>query len=274
MECKDIIYEKKNSVAKITLNRPDSYNAFSVDMLDGWHRSLLEARRDDSIRVIVITGAGKAFCSGGDIKSMKAGRGFLHGYGKEGRELSPLDFKKSLQQIVHRIPLALASLDKPVIAAVNGPAMGAGLDMALMCDMRIASDKAVFAESYINVGLVPGDGGAFFLPRLVGVAKAIELLLTGESIDAEEALRIGLVNKVVPAGKLEKESMELAGKIAGKSPQAASLIKKLVYQGLSSDMQSALEAVSSHMAVVSSSSDHREALEAFFAKRDANFKNE
>lgn len=268
MEFKDIIYEKKDGIAKITLNRPQSYNAFSVDMLEGWYRALLNARDDEEVRVVILTGAGKAFCSGGDVKSMQAGKGFCHGYARErGETISPREYKESLEKLVHRIPLALRDLDKPVIASVNGPAMGAGLDMALMCDIRIASDRAVFAESYINVGLVPGDGGAFFLPRLVGVAKALELLLTGERIDAAEALRIGLVNRVVPEKELEKESWELASTIAQKSPRVARLIKRLVYEGLSSDVKTALDTVSSHMAVIAVSDDHRKALEAFLKKR-------
>lgn len=272
MEYKDLLYEKKNGIAKITLNRPDSFNAFSYDMLKSWHLALLDADQDEDVRVILLTGAGKAFCAGGDIKSMRSGKGFLHGNTSD-QELVALDYKKCLWEIIHRIPLTLESMEKPVIAAINGPAMGAGLDMALMCDIRIASEKAVLAESYINVGLVPGDGGAFFLPRLVGLAKALELLLTGDSIDANEALRIGLVNKVVPSAELEEKSWAMAQKIAQKSPQAARFIKRLIYQGLDSNLKTALDAVSSHMAIIACTEDHKEALTAFLEKRNPEFKN-
>src|SRR5208283_400566 len=140
-----------------------------------WQESLERARVDDSVRVVLLTGNGDTFCSGGDIRDMAEGK------------LRSWDMKRFLWEGVHRIVLAMEDLDKPVIAAVNGAAMGAGLDMALMCDMRLASDRARLGESYILMGLVPGDGGAFFLPRLVGVAKAMELLLTADVLQAEEA---------------------------------------------------------------------------------------
>jgi len=272
MEFKDILYSKGEGIATITLNRPESYNAFSVDMLQGWARALLDAGADDQVRVIVVTGAGKAFCSGGDIKSMQAGKGFLHHEGDTGGQLGPMDNKTSLREIIHRIPLILEDLDKPVIASINGAATGAGLDMALMCDLRIASDKAKFAESYIRMGLVPGDGGAFFLPRLVGLTKALELLWTGDMIDAGEALRIGLVNKVAPSGQLEQATREMALRLAEGPQLAIRMIKRLVYQGLRSDLRSALDTVSSHMALITTTEDHQEAANAFFEKRKPSFK--
>lgn len=272
MEFKDILYSKDEGIATITLNRPESYNAFSVDMLRGWAEALLDAKTDDQVRVIVVTGAGKAFCAGGDIKSMRAGKGFLHRGGDTGGQLGPMDNKSSLSEIIHRIPLILEDLDKPVIASINGPATGAGLDMALMCDLRIASDKAKFAESYVRMGLVPGDGGAFFLPRLVGLSRALELLWTGDMIDAEEALRIGLVNRVTPPEQLEQETRKMALRLAEGPQLAIRMIKRLVYQGLRSDLRSALDAASSHMAVITSTADHREAADAFFEKRKPNFK--
>ncbi|MFZ5645838.1 MAG: enoyl-CoA hydratase/isomerase family protein [Bacillota bacterium] len=271
MELKDILYTKVAGIAYITLNRPESFNAFSVDMLKGWASALLDAGADDEVNVIVVTGAGKAFCSGGDVKAMQAGKGFLHREDETG-QLGPMDYKKSLWDLIHRIPLILENLDKPVIASINGPATGAGLDMALMCDLRIASDQAKFAESYIRMALVPGDGGAFLLPRLVGLPKALELLWTGDIIDAEEALRIGLVNRVVPAGQLEQATVEMARRLAQGPQLAIRMIKRLVYQGLKSDLRTALDTVSSHMAIITGTEDHKEAAKAFFEKRKPCFK--
>ena len=159
-------------------------------MVTLWRESLIKAKEDPEVRVIIVTGNGDTFCSGGDIREMAEGR------------LQSWDMKNFLWEGVHRIVLTIEDLDKPVIAAINGAAMGAGLDMALMCDLRVCSDRAKLAESYIMMGLVPGDGGAYFLPRVVGLAKALELLLTGDVIGPEEALHIGLVNKVVPHDQL------------------------------------------------------------------------
>lgn len=272
MEYKDIIYTKSENIAYITLNRPDSYNAFSVNMLKSWANALVDARDDKDVYVIVVTGAGKAFCSGGDIKSMRSGKGFLYHEEETAGEMRPMDFKNSLWGLIHRIALLLEDIDKPVIASINGPATGAGLDMALMCDLRITSDKSKFAESYVRMALVPGDGGAFFLPRLVGLSKALELLWTGDIIEPEEALRIGLVDRVVPAEQLEQATRELARKLAEGPQLSIRMIKRLVYQGLRSDLRTALDAVSSHMSIITSTEDHKEAVNAFFEKRKPQFK--
>lgn len=272
MEYKDILYTKSEHIACITLNRPDSYNAFSVDMLQSWAKALMDARDDEDVYVIIVTGAGKAFCAGGDIKSMRDGKGFLHQDDAPDGEMRPMDFKNSLWGLIHRIAFLMEDIDKPVIASINGPATGAGLDMALMCDLRISSDQAKFAESYVRMALVPGDGGAFFLPRLVGLSKALELLWTGDMFDAAEALRIGLVDRVVPAAELEQATKELAGKLAQGPQLSIRMIKRLVYQGLRSDMRTALDTVSSHMSVITGTEDHKEAVQAFFEKRKPQFK--
>lgn len=272
LEYKDILYTKDNHLAWITLNRPDSYNAFSVDMLQSWAKALADARDDENIYVIIVTGAGKAFCAGGDIKAMRDGKGFLHHDDPNAGEMGPMDFKNSLWGLIHRIAFLMEDIDKPVIASINGAATGAGLDMALMCDLRIASDQAKFAESYVRMALVPGDGAAFFLPRLVGLSKALELLWTGDMFDAAEALRIGLVDRVVPAAELEQATRELAGKLAQGPQLSIRMIKRLVYQGLRSDMRTALDTVSSHMSVITSTEDHKEAVHAFFEKRKPQFK--
>ena len=177
------------------------------------------------------------------------------------------EMKRFLWEGVHRIVLTMEDLDKPVIAAINGAAMGAGLDMALMCDFRICSDRAKLAESYILMGLVPGDGGAYFLPRLVGVSKAMELLLTGDVITPEKALEIGLVNHVVRHERLMEETMILAEKIASKPPLAVRMMKRAIYQGLTSTLRSHLDYISSQVALLSETEDHREAARAFLEKR-------
>src|SRR5919202_3322273 len=196
-----LLYEIQDGVATITLNRPERRNAFTLEMLDLWVEALRDARTNEAVQVVVVTGAGQAFCSGGDVGGM-ATRG----------ELSGLDHKRALE-LVHRIPLALEELDKPVIAAINGPAIGAGCDMALMCDLRFMADDARLSDGYVRVGLIPGDGGTYFLPRLVGTAKALELLLTGDFIDATEAERIGLVNRVHENDALMEKTRRFAERL-------------------------------------------------------------
>jgi enoyl-CoA hydratase/carnithine racemase len=179
--------------------------------------------------------------------------------------------KRFLWDGVHRIVLTLEDLDKPVIAAINGAAMGAGMDMAIMCDLRVCSDKAKLAESYIMMGLVPGDGGAYFLPRLAGVSKALELLLTGDVISAQEALKLGIVNMVVPHERLMDETMKLAEKIAARPPLAIRMMKRAVYQGLTSTLRAHLDYISSQLSLLSETKDHKEAALAFLEKRKPEF---
>jgi enoyl-CoA hydratase/carnithine racemase len=248
-------YTVEREVATITLNRPEARNAFSPEMITLWRQFLEEAKADDGVRIIIVTGKGDTFCSGGDIRDMAEGK------------LKSWDMKQFLWEGVHRIVLTMEDLDKPVIAAVNGAAMGAGLDMALMCDLRVCSDKAKLAESYIMMGLVPGDGGAYFLPRVVGLPKALELLLTGDAVGADEALRIGLVNRVVPHGRLMEEAVALAEKIASRPPLAIRMMKRAVHQGLTSSLRAHLDYISSQLALLSETKDHQEAARSFLEKR-------
>jgi enoyl-CoA hydratase/carnithine racemase len=242
-------------MAVITLNRPEAKNAFSPEMITLWRRFLEDARQDDQVRVIIVTGKGDTFCSGGDIRDMAEGK------------LRSWDMKRFLWEGVHRIVLTLEDLDTPVIAAINGAAMGAGLDMAIMCDLRVCSDKAKLAESYILMGLVPGDGGAYFLPRLVGMAKALEMLFTGDILSPEEALEAGLVNYVVPHDRLMEETMRLADSIASKPPLAVRMMKRAVYQAQGSTLRAHLDYISSQLALLSETRDHLEAAQAFLEKR-------
>lgn len=263
-----LLFDVQDGIATITLNRPDALNAFSVPMIEAWVAALEACRDREDIRVVVVTGAGRAFCSGGDVRAMREGKGFLaQGEEELDTHSTALARKNSLWKLIQRVPLTLEQVDKPVIAAVNGDAIGAGLDMALMCDMRIVSDTARLAEGYVKLGIVPGDGGAYFLPKLVGMAKALELLLTGDLIDAKEAERIGLVNRVVPQERLLEEAYALARKIAAQPPVAVRLIKRAAYQSQRTDLRTALDLVSSHMAIVTETEDHLEAVRALLEKR-------
>jgi enoyl-CoA hydratase/carnithine racemase len=263
-----LLFAVQDGIATITLNRPEAMNAFSVPMIERWVWALEQCRDREDVRVVVLTGNGPAFCAGGDVKAMREGRGFL-AQGETVRDTysTGLARKNSLWKLIQRVPLTLQEVDKPVIAAVNGDAIGAGCDMALMCDMRIAGEMARFSEGYVKLGIVPGDGGAYFLPRLVGMAKALELLLTGDVIDAREAERIGMVNRVVPQEQVLAEAYKLARKIAAQPPVAVQLIKRAAYQSQGCDLRTALDLVSSHMAIVTETEDHLEAVRALLEKR-------
>ena len=245
-----------DGIGRIVLNRPERMNAFTFEMIDAWRAAIEECRRDDAVKVVIVTGAGAAFCSGGDIVEMG-----------DRLEQTPEQRKAELFDRIERIPLALEDLDKPVIAAVNGVATGAGMDMALMCDLRYAAQGARFAETYVNVGLVPGAGGAHFLPRLVGVSKALELFWTGDFIDAEEAMRIGIVNKVFPDAELMTHVETIARKIAKAPPLTLRMVKRAIYQGMRNDLRTNLDLISSHYAVITATDRHKEAVRSFIAKR-------
>jgi enoyl-CoA hydratase/carnithine racemase len=218
---------------------------------------LQRCRSDDSVKVVIVTGSGNSFCSGGDIVEMG-----------ERLEQTPEQRKNELFQRIERIPLALEDLDKPVIAAVNGAATGAGMDMALMCDIRYAAQSARFAETYIKVGLVPGAGGAHFLPRLVGVSKALELFFTGDFVDAQEALRLGIVNRVFPDATLIQEVEAIARRICEAPPLTLRMIKRAVCQGMRNDLRTNLDLISSHYAIITASQEHKDLVRRFIAARE------
>lgn len=255
-----LLFEVDAGVATLTLNRPEKRNAFNHEMIRLWIGALTECERRDDIRAVVLTGAGEtAFCSGGDVDEMQHS------------ERGPWTTKDYLWGHIHQIALIMQRLDKPTICALNGSATGAGLDMALMCDMRFAADTARFAETYIKVGLVPGDGGAYLLPRLVGTAKALEMLWTGDFVDAAEAERIRLVNRVYPADDVVEQTRQFARRLADGPRRATQLIKRLVYQSERLDLATSLDLVSSHMGLVTQASEHREGVRAFVEKRRPNF---
>ena len=257
----ELLFTKHNTIATITLNRPEKLNTFHDGMLADWAAALRECQVDDAVHVVVLTGAGRVFCAGGDLGTM--GR----------QDGNPAwDMGQYLRKNVHPVARAVDALHKPYLCAINGAATGAGLDMALMADVRYAARSARLAETYIKVGLVPGDGGAFLLPRLVGLTKALELLWTGDFLSAEEAERIGLVSKVYDDAQLMEATYALAERLARGPSIAIRLTKQVVYQGLRMDFLTALEAMTGPMGVVASTEDHREAVAAFKEKRPPTFK--
>ncbi|WP_109526644.1 MULTISPECIES: enoyl-CoA hydratase/isomerase family protein [Nocardia] len=258
---KDLLYAVADRIATITLNRPARKNAFTLEMVDAWADGLRSAARDPEVRAVVVTGAGDAFCSGVDLSALAE------------VEDTPIGRKRMLMDRVHQVAIALADLDKPVIAAMRGAAVGAGLDMALLCDLRVAGRSIRLSEGYITVGLVPGDGGAWLLPRLVGSAKAMELLLTGDVVGSDEALRLGLVSYVHDDESVLDEALALAARFAARPPVQVAMIKRLVRSAESVDLRTHFDMVSSHFGVVSALEDYTEAKAAFREKRSGDYRD-
>ena len=243
-------------VCTLTMNRPEKLNAFCQEMIDLWAVHLGNALKDPAVKVLVLRGNGRAFCVGGDADQMQ-----------ERSEEDSLARKNYIWEHIHQIPKLLHGGDKPIIAAMHGAARGAGLDMALMCDLRVAAESATFAESYINMGLMAGDAGTYTLPRLVGASAALDLFWTGRTIAADEALRMGIVNRVVPDAQLMDATYELARSIAAKPQHAVRFFRRAVYQGLNMEMTTHLDMVSSHFAILRDSEDHRSKVREFQARR-------
>ncbi|MFO7930314.1 MAG: crotonase/enoyl-CoA hydratase family protein [Thermodesulfobacteriota bacterium] len=244
-----------SGIARLTLNRPDIRNAVTgPDMIREIEAACTWINNEQSVKVLVLTAADPAFSAGGNIKDMLNKRGMFSG--------GPADIMDNYRKQVQRIPRAVYNLEVPSIAAVNGPAVGAGCDLALMCDMRIASQNACFAESFLNVGLIPGDGGAYFLPRLVGQARAAEMTFTGETVSASEAAGIGLVNRTVQHCDLLPAATELAGKIAAKPAAALRMSKRLLRVSQHSTMEEVLELSAAYQALCHSTQEHIDALQS------------
>jgi len=256
----EVLNDVADGIAIMTLNRPDTLNSFTDEMLWEMVGALDDFEARDDVSVVILTGAGRGFSSGGNIGGMGA---------KEAPK--PHETKKHIWNDIQAFPKRVARFEKPILAAVNGPAVGGGMDLALACDIRIAGASARFCESYGKIGLAPGGGGAYFLPRIVGKAQALELLWTADFVDAETALAIGLVNHVYPDDQLMAETVKLAKHIAGQPPLSVRLIKRLVDQGLRSDMDTAFDLVSSHIAILRSGEDHKEAIAAFKEKRPGKY---
>ncbi|MGH7772925.1 MAG: enoyl-CoA hydratase-related protein [Candidatus Binatia bacterium] len=256
MSYETISYEKQNGVATIALSRPQALNAFTPQMNSEFQDALKDADGDKSIRCFLITGSGRAFCAGQDLK---------------GRTPEKKDsLGESLRERYNPIILRLRRTEKIAIAAVNGVAAGAGCNLALACDLRIASEEAKFIQAFVRVGLAPDSGGSFFLPRLVGLSKAMELFLLGETVDAQEALRLGLVAKVVPPDELSTTAREMAEKIA-RGPRSIGLTKRAVNRSLLPELEAQLEYEASLQEIAGRSTDYDEGIRAFLEKRSPVF---
>ncbi|WP_319532379.1 crotonase/enoyl-CoA hydratase family protein [uncultured Cohaesibacter sp.] len=257
--------ERQGHVMVLTVDEPATRNAlFGESFFQSFEDMVTEANADLHIRAAILTGAGLAFSSGGNVHEMQDRQGMFGG--------TPNQIIEQYRTGIQRIPRALNRLDVPLIAAVNGPAIGAGCDLACMCDMRIASERAVFAESFVKVGIVSGDGGAWFLPRIVGVSKAAEMALTGAMVDASEALAMGLVSRVVAPDDLMAEAMKLAEKIAQNPPQVLRWNKRLLREAQAASLDSILNMAAAYQALAHTTEDHTEAVAAIIEKRAPIFK--
>jgi len=256
-EEKIILIEKKNGVGTITLNRPDKLNAFNDELTFTLQDSLKEMEKDNSVRAIVLTGAGRGFSAGQDLQSRSISQ-------EMGQRPSLGD---SIRRRYNPIILKIRRLEKPVIAAINGVAAGAGASLALACDFRIAAENASFIQSFTKVGLVPDSGSTFLLPRLIGATKAFELMLSAEKLDASEAFRLGLVNKVVALDALLAEASSLAEKIAQGPTKAFGLTKRALNRAIFPDLEELLEYEASLQEIAGRSDDFQEGVKAFIEKR-------
>jgi enoyl-CoA hydratase/carnithine racemase len=264
MEFKEILFQSEQGIATITLNRPDIRNAITHDEIIAEVKYVCKLVNEDmATKVLIVTGVEPAYSSGGNVKDMKDRKGMFQGTPAEVME----KYRRNLQEIL----LTVYNVEIPTIAAVNGSAVGAGCGLALMCDIRVASRKASFGETFLNVGLTPGDGSAFTLPRAIGMAKACELIFAGDTIDAETALSLGLINYVVDHEKLMEKAGELAKKIASKPPQALRMTKRLMRTGQHSTLQHIMEEAAAFQALCHYTEDHMEALSAMFEKRKPKF---
>jgi len=251
-----IALEQTNSVLTITLNRPDVLNAVNDLMAKELQDALRQGARDAAVRCLILTGAGRGFCSGADLRD-RAG--------------AITSYREHLHATFNPVILAIRTMEKPVLAAVNGVAAGAGCSLALAADIRVASDRASFIELFSRIGLVPDSGSTWFLPRLVGLGKALEMTYTADPVDASEALRLGLVNRVVAHEELLSKTMELAGRLAAGPTKAYGLTKRAITYALGATLEQALEYEAQVQDVAGATADHREGVAAFLQKRQPKY---
>lgn len=260
-----VLYEQDGRIVTLTLNEPATRNALSESIVEALVAAVDRINADMSVGCVIITGAGDGFSSGGNVKNMRDRVGLFGGI--------PAEARRGYLYGIQRIPMAMYALEAPVIAAVNGAAVGAGCDLATMCDIRIANRKAQFAESFLRVGLVSGDGGAWFLPRVVGMSKATEMTLTGDFLDADEALACGLVSRVVDDDELMPTVRKLAEKIARQPVHSQRLNKRLLRESQQVPLHTALELAAAMQAMAQHTHDQHEAVLAFLEKRRPEFKD-
>ncbi|WP_228877483.1 enoyl-CoA hydratase-related protein [Paraburkholderia saeva] len=252
-------YSVEEGVMTLTLDGAANGNALTVAMTEALSDVLENVNRRDDVHCLLLRSSSKHFCTGGNVKDMQSGKDLMDGGIEQVRE--------RLRRSLHRITRALNELDVPSICAVNGAAVGAGCDLALMCDIRLAGTRAVFAESFLRLGLVSGIGGAWFLSRIVGPAKALELTLTSEFLDAEAAKRLGIVTSVYPDDALDREALALAQRIAGSPPLALRMAKKLVRESSQCTLSAALEMAANMQAILLCGSEHKQAVSGFLEQQ-------
>lgn len=259
-----LLYEKNGDVVTLTMNQPEMRNPLTGNSaVPEFVEACERINSDQTVKAVILTGAGPAFCSGGNLKDML----------RYSRDAIPaMQIHDEYRHGIQRLPLALYNLEVPTIAAVNGAAIGAGCDLACMCDIRIAADTAKFAESFVKVGIIPGDGGAWFLPRIVGMSKAAEMSFTGEAIDANEALACGLVSRVVSSGELMNAAKDLARRIALHSGPTLRLTKRLLREGQRVSLDALLELSAAFQSMAHKTPEHGEAISAFIEKRTPGLK--
>jgi len=258
MSYETILAKKEGKVVTITLNRPQSLNFLDPIMAQELERALGDAEKDETVGAVVITGAGRAFSAGGDVKFMK-------------EDHTAYEFYRRMEYIT-RFIWTMISLPKPIIASVNGPAVGGGCSIALAADMILAAETATFAEVFVRIGLIPDCGGIFLLSRRIGLTRAKDLVFTGRTIDAREAERMGMINRIVPAEALHEETRKMALELAGGPTMAMGIAKRLLNQSYESDFDTLLRLENSHQALLRLTEDHREGVKAFFEKRKPEFK--
>ena len=259
-----VVAHTEDSITTWTLNMPEARNPISGDEVVSRMVDLAAAANADrNVRVVILTGAGSAFSAGGNVKDMVDRVGMFGG--------NQADIQHGYTSGIQRLTRAIYGCEVPIIAAVNGPAVGAGCDLALMADMRIASENAFFAESFVKLGLIPGDGGAWLLPRAVGAARAAEMAFTGDRVDAATALEWGLVSRVVAADALMDTAKQLAARVASNPPNALRLTKKLLREADTQHLGGILELSAAMQAISHGTADHREALSAFVERRPGQF---
>ncbi len=262
MEFKNIIFEDKTPVAIIRINRPEKLNALDFNIIDELHSAFTYCAENENIRCIVLTGTGRAFSAGGNVKDFKK----AVDAGEQDKLISRLSAK------IHKLNYLIRTMPKPVIASLNGFSMGAGLNVALSCDIIFAADTAKLSEAFVNVGLAVDSGGSYLVPKLIGRAKACEFLFTGDAMDASEAERIGLINRVIPASDLEKHVEEFANKLANGPTKAIGTIKKLIDESYVNDFKIQLELEREMQVQISLTEDFKEGVTAFTEKRKPKYK--